>query len=234
MYEVVAVLAEGDCDIGLFDALCLLDQLQYLIPPQLNSLSSGNLSTLSHVLNSIQNVLGCDTALPRRRIRCRRRQQRGGGRVFILRDYAQDRGLDSAREILCDLANLFRRMPRSVHVYVLLHVDCDPRDGSCIRVESLHRECRNSIRFNIKHICRSSDNRFFVYTLEPNVNVNIRPFYVIVPKPSTEGVLGIDPEPGRTYVQCRDRAVEIRGELCGKLCDRGLAELCHCSLAHGL
>jgi len=237
MHEVVIVLAEGECDIGLFDALCLLDQLQYLIPLRPNNRSNnGDLSTLSRALNSIQRVLGCDTTLLQRRIRCRRRQQRNSGRIFVMRDYAQDRGLDGAREILCDLVNLLRRMPRNVHVYILLHLDCDPRNGSCTRVENLYSEyseCRNGIQFNLKYICSSSNNKLSIYILEHNnIDANIRHLYVVVPKPDTESVLGIDPEPGRTYDKCRDSVAESRGELCGELCDRKLAELCRCSLAH--
>jgi len=239
MYEVVVVLAEGECDIGLFDALCLLDQLQYLIPPQPNDRSkNGDLSTLSRALNSIQRVLGCGTTFLQKRIRCRGRQQKNNSRIFIMRDYAQDRGLNGVREILCDLVNLLRRMPQNVYVDILLHLDCDPRNGSCTRIENLYNvistKCRNDIKFNIKHICDSSNNKFAMYILEHNgVNVNIHSLYVVVPKPNTEGVLKIDPEPGRTYEQCRDSAARSRGELCRELCNRGLAELCRCFLVHG-
>jgi len=240
MYEVVIVLVEGKCDAGFFDAICNLDELK-----------SPNIDIL-YVLNAIDRRLGCE----RNPGQCAKRQQRNSGRIFIIREYAQD-DLRSVKGILCELVrDLHDDLPRKVRIYTLVHSDCDlyiSRDhlhsGSCTGIEKLYREvkeCRSkkNIKFNLKPICDSSNNKFTIYILEPilesgdlkssNINVNVSSPYVVVPKPSTEGVLGIDPEPGRTYVQCRDRAVEIRGELCGELCDRGLAELCHCSLAHGL
>lgn len=252
MYEIAIVLVEGKCDVGLFDALCDLDEL------------GPSVIEISETLNSIERKLGCTIDFKKRKLeqttnlyQCVKRQQKNSGRIFIIREYARV-GLKSVREILCELVrDLHDGLPQNIgRIYTLVHSDCDlyvSRDhlhsGLCARIEKLYREvkeCRSkkNIKFNLKSICDSSNNKFTIYILEPilesgdlksnNINAKIGPPYVVVPKPSTEGVLGIDPEPGRTYVQCRDRAVENRGELCGELCDRGLAELCHCSLAYGL
>jgi len=248
MYEIIIVLVEGKCDVGLFDALCDLDEL------------GPSVIEISETLKSIERKLGCTMKRKLEQTtnlyQCVKRQQKNSGRIFIIREYAQV-GLKSVREVLCELVrDLHDDPPQKVRIYTLVHSDCDlyiSRDhlhsGSCTKIEKIEeslKECRGkkNIGFNLKPICDSSNNKFTIYILEPilkfgdlksnNINAKMSPPYVVVPKPSTEGVLGIDPERGRTYVQCRDRAVEIRGELCGELCDRGLAELCHCSLAHGL